>query len=102
MAQYSLTAVILGAVKRYMQKSQPVLISGLSHALVHGLHNALTNGVVHATAAPLTHALSTSLTTSLTHFYYCTYCYYYHDYCRCAPPRHQVYPQPDHVLPPSR
>ena len=36
--KYSLTAVILGAVQRYMEKNQPVLVSGLSHALVHGLH----------------------------------------------------------------
>ena len=41
---------------RYMKKNQPVLISGLTHALVHGLHNALTTGVVHSTAPPLTHA----------------------------------------------
>ena len=41
---------------RYMKKNQPVLVSGLTHALVHGLHNALTTGVVHSTAPPLTHA----------------------------------------------
>ena len=37
--KYSLTAVILGAVRRYMEKNRPVLLSGLSHALVHGLHS---------------------------------------------------------------
>ena len=52
----SLTAVILRAIQNYMEKAQPTLLSGLTHALVHGLHNALTTGVVHSTAPPLTHA----------------------------------------------
>ena len=78
----SLTAVILRAIQNYMEKAQPTLLSGLTHALVHTLHNGIATATVHATAPPLTHALSTSLTTSLVHFYYCTYCYYYHDYCR--------------------
>ena len=78
----SLTAVILRAIQNYMEKAQPTLLSGLTHALVHTLHNGIATATVHATAPPLTHALSTSLTTSLVHFYYCTYCFYYHDYCR--------------------
>ena len=78
----ALTAAILRATTQFLDDAQPAMISNLQHAIVHSLHNGLTTAALAATAAPLTHALSTSLSTSLTHFYYCSYCYYYKDYCR--------------------
>eukprot|EP00299_Pterocystis_sp_00344_P007459 c2428_g1_i1.p1 GENE.c2428_g1_i1~~c2428_g1_i1.p1 ORF type:complete len:405 (-),score=111.73 c2428_g1_i1:43-1257(-) len=61
---------------------QIVLQKEISRRMGVDITNHLMETVPRAADRALAHTLSTSLTTSVQLYYYCTYCYWFGDYCK--------------------
>eukprot|EP00298_Acanthocystis_sp_HF-20_P006269 c16177_g1_i1.p1 GENE.c16177_g1_i1~~c16177_g1_i1.p1 ORF type:complete len:412 (-),score=162.45 c16177_g1_i1:56-1291(-) len=62
--------------------TQKVVSREISRRLGIDITNHLIDTVPRAAERALTHTLSSSLTTSVQLYYYCTYCYWFGDYCK--------------------
>jgi len=64
-----------------LQDAVPQVVEPASHYMSHILIHSITSSLSHTLSHSLTHTLTHSLSNSVFHFYRCTYCYTYGDYC---------------------